>query len=69
MKCSSCGADIVWKITEGGKKMPIDSTPAPDGNLVFIGLGAHPVPEKWTGERYKSHFATCPDAKNFRRSR
>jgi hypothetical protein len=54
-------------MTESGKRMPIDTTPSADGNLVLIGMGAHPVPAKWTGDRYKSHFATCPNAAQHRR--
>jgi hypothetical protein len=33
--CRSCGADIIWAVTEKGKAMPVDPTPLPDGNIVL----------------------------------
>lgn len=30
-KCRSCGADIIWTVTEAGKRMPVD----PDGTSHF----------------------------------
>lgn len=70
--CKSCGAEVIWKVTEGGKKTPIDAEPCEDGNLFFFGSGAHPVSMikpglKFDGPRYKSHFATCPNAKQHRK--
>lgn len=66
-QCKSCGASIQWMVSEGGKKIPIDADPSPDGNLILFGTGAHPVPKLWTGDRYKSHFATCPNAAQHRK--
>ncbi len=36
MTCRSCGASIVWTVTEKGKKMPVDAEPTLDGNIVLI---------------------------------
>lgn len=66
-KCKSCGAPIIWRVTEGGKSIPVDAEPSADGNLIFFGTSAHPVPKLWTGDRYKSHFATCPNAAKHRK--
>lgn len=72
--CRSCGAAVVWAMTQGGKPMPVDAEPAADGNLVvvedvagelrvFVASG-----RDWPGEpRYRPHFATCPDAERWRR--
>lgn len=77
-KCRSCGALIFWARTSSGKSMPIDAMPTSDGN---IELGTDPGtmettahvrdgswPEGLTGERYTSHFATCPQAAQHRRA-
>ena len=66
-KCRSCGADVLWVVTETGKKMPLDAkaitvfVPDPaqrrarDGDLCAVSRKA-----------YVSHFATCPDADEWR---
>lgn len=33
--CSSCGAEIVWAMTERGKRMPVDAHACEDGNLIL----------------------------------
>lgn len=71
-KCRSCGAEIVWTITEAGKRMPMDVEPMtirgafeligpilPDGHIQAF--AASP-------KLYRSHFATCPNAAEHRRS-
>lgn len=80
--CRSCGAEIVWTITGTGKRMPIDAYPADDGNLfVFVRPGMTPESESVASDsprarehaalgdapRFRSHFATCPDAVAHRR--
>ena len=70
--CRSCGAPIVWTITERGKRMPIDPQPDPAGNLTItpdpVGIGDGVVPratftrDSGDGRRYLSHFTTCPHA-------
>lgn len=73
-KCSSCGADILWcESATTGALMPIDAEPVASGNVALVGRVAHVrrgdlfepmLPE---GPRYQSHFATCPNAKQWRR--
>jgi hypothetical protein len=57
--CSSCKAPIYWVTMPSGRKMPIDR--GREQRVVFVDgewkvLGA-----------YKSHFASCPFAKQHRR--
>jgi len=71
--CRSCGATIVWAITDSGKRMPVDAEPDPAGNLSIWESGegwrVTVVPEEWDGLRYRPHFATCPDSESWRRGR
>jgi hypothetical protein len=69
-KCRSCGAPIKWVKTQRGKKMPVDTRPAPAGVDAFELMGAVEtlafyVSEKkralHVGDVYRSHFQTCPD--------
>lgn len=80
VKCAGCPAEIVWAHTASGKRMPFDvraSTDgqwelAPDGQTL---LAIHLRPEFLAkriaeGELfYTPHFATCPQAAKYRRSR
>jgi len=74
-KCSSCSAPIVWANTATGKKMPLDAQPHPLGNLVMDEAGNVGPPDAWPGnlgtpdltKRYRSHFATCPQADRHRK--
>lgn len=67
--CRSCGARVIWTVTENGKRMPVDEAPSADGRFV-LELDGHAVvavygaPAPWTG--YASHFATCPNAGEWR---
>lgn len=72
--CRSCGAAIVWTVTDAGKRMPVDVIPRewPTGRIVLRVLGsvvqssvARERPEE--GNCYVSHYATCPQAANWRR--
>lgn len=50
-RCRSCGESVVWAITDAGKRMPVNPTPALPGvgNLVLwfqIGLDGKPVDGK-----------------------
>ena len=47
--------------------MPVDAQPTPLGNLALEGDFAAVISGEYTGERYISHFVTCPDAKRWRR--
>jgi hypothetical protein len=79
--CRSCGAGIVWAVTAKGKRMPVDAEPHPDGNVTTVPNGAgrgtllalvHPPgqqPLDADEPRYRSHFATCPQAAAHRHPR
>ena len=73
--CRSCGAPILWVVSAAsGKAMPVDADPVEDGNVTLDGLTAtvHPAGQGDllgdAGPRYRSHFATCKDADEWRRS-
>lgn len=70
--CRDCHQAIMFvRIEDGGKAMPVDPFPDPDGNVIarfvtppggLLGHVAHkgePVPEGW--RIYMPHFATCPN--------
>lgn len=77
-QCNSCGAEILWCKTTSGKRMPLDSEPTKAGLFVIEGdpkidadeeggpLARKASPGYW-GEKYTSHFATCPDADRWRK--
>lgn len=76
--CRSCHAKIVWAVTPGGKRMPVDAAPVDDGNVLLDRRQDPPLatvigggPQLWDepGERHTSHFATCPDSDAHRRPR
>jgi hypothetical protein len=72
-KCKSCKAAIVWAYTTGGTKAPFEVDDngfyiMENGTARHVGpraaqlqLGGDPEPQ-----RYKNHFATCPDASKWR---
>jgi len=72
-RCTSCGATIRWvEMTLTGKHMPIDPQPHAQGNIFVYQMGgrAHALiaPKFREGSvRYRSHFASCPNAKEHRR--
>lgn len=78
-KCSSCGANITWAETNGGKSIPVDRHPSLDGGNVVLGPPADPrdppvailISKKRPREpgelAHLSHFATCPDAVAWRK--
>lgn len=73
--CFSCGNEIIWARTETGKRMPIDPSPHPEGNLVLYRGEMLPtvrpvsriVDRKPDTPLYKSHFATCKQASQHRK--
>ena len=76
--CRGCSAAIRWEVTEAGKRIPIDWTPNPAGNIVILferGTGyvakvfkdAAAAEAAYPGEeRWYPHHATCPRVKDFR---
>lgn len=74
--CRSCRAPMFWVITADGKRMPVNATPDPKGGFVLtlkstgelhaeVAMPSTPA----NRNRYVSHFATCPQADQHRRSR
>jgi hypothetical protein len=74
--CRSCDAPIVWATSSGGKRMPVDALPVPDGNVELTlqpGSWVGPVaavltaPSLFAKPLRKAHFATCPAAEQWRK--
>ena len=68
--CRSCGAPILWILTgKSDKAIPLDLKTRSDGNLVIEnGYAVNFQPLLHSGhDRYGSHFATCPQAEQWRR--
>jgi len=66
--CKSCGAPIRWAKTAQGKRMPLNPAPDPRGRLALDATGLIVQGElAAAGDRYTSHFATCPHAAQHRR--
>lgn len=67
-RCGSCQAPIVWVITARGRPLPLDADPHPKGNVWLdkghVTIGGNPPPGTTL---WKSHFATCPEAGQWRR--
>lgn len=66
--CRSCGAEIVWAITDKGKRIPLDARPAGPLFLLDVEPGAPPARARrnpFAGELHLSHFASCPDAREW----
>ncbi len=76
-QCRSCQAWIRWVETEKGKPMPLDVDPVSDGNVTVEVSEARrgPVARVWGKpgnipegvDRFKSHHATCPQGREWRR--
>jgi hypothetical protein len=69
--CRSCGAPVKWVKTANGKNMPLDPESCEDGNIIIKGetafvMTAKEKANKKVGPRFKSHFATCPNAAGHR---
>jgi len=74
--CKSCGAAVVWVLTESRKRMPVDAEPTADGVVLWFGEYEGPFMLVSVGgrgdegepvKRYTSHFATCEFADKHRR--
>lgn len=65
-RCRSCGRRILWAKTTGGKYMPLDPSPSSKGN-VTLDHGVARVDTNARGDRWVSHFATCPQQQLFQR--
>ncbi len=77
--CGKCDAPMIWVRTRTGKHMPLDADPTelgtfhivegPDAKLEGHHINRSPLGLADAGDRYTSHFATCPEAEHFRRPR
>lgn len=76
--CRSCGAPVIWAHTETGSRMPVDPERVQGGNVMLIAdvtddgrMTPNQIAKvvKPGDGVYVSHFATCPDASQHRRSR
>jgi hypothetical protein len=73
MNCRSCGKEVIWVRTNTGKTMPVDSKPSPDGNVLLIRdlfgqvESCEVVKKGSKDELHLSHFATCPQARKWRK--
>lgn len=81
--CRSCGAPIVWTITEASSEsMPVDAQPSPVGTIRLLEVATVLIPVARVcpdatrdlfdpsddGLRFVAHFATCPNATDWRTS-
>jgi hypothetical protein len=77
--CKSCKRPIVWAVSEKTqKKLPLDPEPVLGGNLHMVGEQPQPYgrpaplvravePDELV-HRFVSHFATCPQADQWRKT-
>lgn len=75
-RCVSCRAPIVWVTSSTtGRPVPLDAEPTADGNVVLrdgqaVVLGKAGLAElPADAPRFRSHFATCPHAGQWRAPR
>lgn len=75
-ECRSCGAPILWATTQQGRAIPLDLEPAAGGNVEFTGvldvvrvLAAGTDATLFAGTRRFPHFATCPQADQWKTRR
>lgn len=61
--CRSCGAGITWYELTTGKRHPFDGEPTYVGTATVDGRLVGEIDTSVS----TSHFATCPDAKDWRR--
>jgi hypothetical protein len=72
--CKSCNADIRWATSSKTETpIPIDREPVSDGNLVLefkhgesVARPATDDDRRLKRDLFKSHFATCPQAGQWR---
>ena len=63
--CRGCGADIVWAVTEKGKRVPLN--PKSEKRFIFTSWPQIEPTLVTLMDTYVSHFATCPKAEEFRK--
>lgn len=60
--CRSCGASILWTVTEAGRRMPVDAEPIGKVTVLVRNPDDPATPISRQRDHYISHFATCPSA-------
>jgi hypothetical protein len=76
-ECRSCKAPVYWAVTTAGNRMPVDVDQVPGGNIelepMLFGTElrsqtvAHIVKPEPEVLRYRSHFVSCPDRREWKR--
>lgn len=65
-KCKACDASIVWATTDRGSRIPYNAEPGPKA-WVFYGSPADPKVKHV--QTRTPHWASCPEADTFRKSK
>lgn len=65
--CSSCGKNILWTVTEAGKRMPVDAEPTGKATVLVRNPADPETPISKQRDIYISHFATCANAAQHRK--
>lgn len=72
--CTGCSAPIRWVLTVGGKRMPLDPDPHPDGNVIRVEHDGLIRARVLTGDElpaqepaWRAHWVTCPASADFKR--
>ena len=73
--CRSCPASVVWAVTSQGKRMLVDRDPVAGGNVELVWHGPEvrariilKAQRDGRDDLRTSHFVTCPNADEWRRS-
>lgn len=69
-RCASCRAEILWRAHERtGKLAPIDIAPVAHGNVILIPGNRYALDPRGAARtlHYISHYATCPQAPEWRK--
>lgn len=70
-QCSKCGAKIYFVLTKKGNSMPVDISSLTEEDkkaILFSKLGER-YPVAFRPGVHVSHFATCPNADDFRKKK
>lgn len=70
-RCAGCGAEIQWKITPAGKRMPLDVDPRKEpeaGTYLVHHERCRPAQPMFDteGPFYLNHWSDCPAANQFK---